>query len=201
VALAMSHERAADRTRLVELLKHYQYVLGVSEIVPPKTDAGYKELAPYVSHGRYRQIKFDFKNFRASTHKSPNTLFEAMGSFRVPEKIVCLDYFFLQHPYYELRYGMNWLLSNKKQEGKVRELLDHGATEVFLPVDKGGLMQRMRDEYAAFPDKTLTLRVEHSSPLFRSDDQIDIPDRPSAQQNVRLYLDPKAPFLRITNKM
>ena len=201
VALAMSHERAGDRTRLMELLKHYQYVLGVSEIAPPNTDAGYKELAPYVSHGRYRQIKFDFKNFRASTYKSPNTLFEAMGSFRVPIKIVCLDYFFLQHPYYEERYGMNWLLSNKKQEGKVRELLDHGATEVFLPVDKGGLMQQMRDEYAAFPAKTLTVRAE-ISPLFRSDDQIDnIPDRPSAKQSAHLYLDPKGPFLRITNKM
>jgi hypothetical protein len=123
-----------------------------------------------------------------------------MGSFRVSNKIVCLDYFFLQHPYYEERYGMNWLV-NKKQEGKVRELLDHGATEVFLPVDKGGLMQRMRDEYAAFPNKTLTVRAEHSSPLFRSDEPIDVPDRPSAQQNVKLYLDPKGPFLRITNKM
>jgi hypothetical protein len=208
VALAMSHERLPDRIRLLELLKQYQFVLGVSNIEPPITDAGYKELEPYVSQGRYKQIKFDFKEFRAGTQKSPNSLFEAMHSFDVPVKIVSLDYFFLQHPYYVERYGMNWLLDDvnqpkrgqpKKKEGKVRELFDHGATQVFLPVDKRGLMKQMVDEYAAFRAKTMAVQFTPSSPLFESDERIaHIPDKPSAKQEVEHFLNVETPFLQIT---
>jgi hypothetical protein len=210
VCLAMSHERISDRVRLVNLLQTFKYVVGVSNIRVPVDPSDYEELEPYVLSGRYTQFSMDFKNFRESSARQRNELFDYLEEKQdVPERIVCLDYFFLQHPYYRERYGMNWLLRDRptgrgrKEEGKARQLLDY-ATDVYLGVDdpspNGSLMQEMIQEYVDYTGpKTMRYDAVLSSPLYELDKEIDIPG-PShgAENQVTRYLDEERPFLHIT---
>ena len=198
VCLAMSHERASDRARLVNLLQTFRYVVGVSFIDLPADPKIYKELAPYVTSGRYKQISMLFKNFR-ETGRSPNPLIVYLQNKQhIPERIVCLDYFFLQHPYYIDQYGMNWLLEgNPKREGKAKRLLDY-ATDVYLGVDKSGLVKQMMKEYAAYKPKTMKCTYVQTCPLYELDQEIEeIPGRSGAVAQMRLYLDQETPFLHV----
>ena len=211
VCLAMSHERISDRVRLVNLLQTFRYVVGVSNIAVPANNAEYQELAPYVPSGRYTQFQMDFLAFRQVTAHSRNPLFDYLHAKQhVPERIVCLDYFFLQVPYYRLRLGMNWLLRDDrngsgaliKREGKARQLLDF-ATDVYLGVDhqppNPSLMREMLREYTAFRGtKTMRCTPVRTTPLYELDQEIDIPGPSGGADNqVARYLDENMPFLHI----
>jgi len=200
VLLGMSHERLSDRVRIVELLKQYRYVVGVSVMRVPADPAAYRELQPYAASGRYQQVEQNFKSLKVSTARKPNTLLELLRDLRerVAEIDVCLDYFFLQHPYYNENYGTNWFVEQGR-EGKLRKLLDH-ATSVFLPVDGHGVVQEMVDGYNALPTRTMRVDPVPTTPLHSSDRRIEhIPEKPSADQNVARYLNVTQPFLRITS--
>lgn len=217
VALAMSHERAPDRQRLIALLDVYEVVVGVSNIAVPTDNADYKDLLPYVLQRRYIYISQDFNNFDRLRNENTNAIVRTLRQYRergFAERIVSLDYFFLQTSYYRKRYGINWLLKTNPNlnfgsrgrkafvEGKAKDLLSE-ATDVYLPVDSGGDMKKMVQQYQRdLADKDKTMRVdfvaERDAPLFQSDDTIgDIVGRPSARRNVELYLDRAQPFLRV----
>ena len=217
VALAMSHERAPDRQRLIALLDIYEVVVGVSNIAVPTNNADYGNLLPFFLQRRYIYISQDFNNFDRMRNENTNAIVRTLRQYRdrgFAERIVFLDYFFLQTSYFRTRYGMNWLLKRNPNlnfgsrgrqgfvEGKAKDLLA-GATDVYLPVDSGGDMQEMVRQYRRdLPDHAKTMRLdfvaERDAPLFQSDDSIDIiVGRPSARQNVQRYLDKAQPFLRV----
>ena len=202
VVLAMSHERASDRVRILQLLTTHRFVIGVSNIKKPSSIQAYKELAPFVENGRYIYVNMNFKHFRV-TRSSPNDLFIALAHKKhVPERCLCLDYFFLQHPYYSENYGTNWLLDKEgvRQtvvEGKCRHLLKY-VTDIYLPIDKTGEMMAMINAYRDFPAKSMTTTMTKTSPLYASDVHLDdIPDRPAAPIQVTTYLNVAHPFLHV----
>jgi hypothetical protein len=217
VLLGMSHERISDRVRLANLLQTFRYVVGVSNIAVPHDVAEYRELAPYVPNGRYTQFSMDFKHLRESTARTPNELFDYLEEKDdVPERIVCLDYFFLQHPYYRERYGDNWLLKSvgrhgPRTEGKARMLLDY-ATDVYIGIDHPGRnpseVRQMMADYAAYRGtKTMRLEPVDTSPLYELDDEIDVPGPSGGAENqVLRYLSRnpelhgEARFLHITER-
>ena len=213
VTLAMSHERATDRTRLVALLQKYQYVIAVSIIPPPRRPAEYGELLPYVRNGRFEYVQQNFKPRFQVTSRRGNELFTAMQKHRgLPERIVCLDYFFLVSSYYDDNYGTNWLtekVAGRTVEGKVRQILNY-ATDVYLPVDKPGdakissRMTAMLDAYGRLPTPTMAIQVVQQTPLFDSDlelGELPTPQRRGAVVSAQFmkdkWLDAGHPFIHI----
>jgi hypothetical protein len=184
VLFAMSHERDSDRQRLVRLFDTFTYVVAVCDYRNVTNPKECKELEPFYRAGRYIYISSDFKKLRNTT-RSPNAIFGALSKIDAARRVLCLDYFFLQRTYYHERYGMDWLSS------KCQDLLAY-VDEVYLPIDKNGEMEEM----VRHGHRGLTLARVNTSPLFESDKTIEIRGRPSAEQNVRLYLANPA-FLKI----
>lgn len=217
IALAISAERHTDRLRILQLLKTYRYVVGVTV----SNDLNMHELHPYAQVGRYVQIQEDFKAiFRNGARSKSLTLLE-IEKHHIPV-IVCLDYQWLQRGYYGLRYGDNWLdnivRGESKGGGKARQLLEAGASAVYLPNDKSPTddrplkpkakarsrepseIQKMVDEST---DEGLVLHYVKTTPLFREDVKLGAvvaPDgivRDPVDQRDR-FLNEDRPFLRIT---
>ena len=215
VALAISAERQTDRLRILQLLKTYRYVVGVSV----SRDSNLRELAPYASAGRYVQINEDFKAIFRNGLRSKSLLLLEIEKYDIPV-IVCLDYQFLQRGYYALRYGTNWFENRVKGSrngiGKARQLLEAGASAVYLPNDKSPTHERASKAKAKAPelseleqmeeenpDEDLTLQYVRTSPLFRSDVKLgavvahDGMVRDPEDQRHR-FLNEVRPFLKIT---
>ena len=213
VALAISAERHTDRVRILQLLKTYRYVVGVTVIHDPNL----RELTPYAKAGRYIQLDEDFKAIFRNGARSKSLLLREIEKYDVPVT-VCLDYQFLQRGYYGLRYGTNWLDNQLKGQrkgiGKARQLLEAGASAVYLPNDKSPTHERsskakapdlseleqMEEENS---DDDLTLQYVRTSPLFRSDVKLgavvahDGMVRDPEDQR-RRFLNEDRPFLKIT---
>jgi len=143
-----------------------------------------KDLEPFYRSGRHIYVSADFKNLKNSA-RHPNVILSKLSKIKVDHSVLCLDYFFLQRLYYEERYGMNWLSS------KCQDLLAY-VDEIYLPIDKGGEM----DEMIEGRHPGLTVERVNSTPLFASDKTIEIRGRPSAEQNLHLYLS-TPPFLKV----
>lgn len=211
VVLAMSYERETDVRRILALLERYEFVIAVSIIKPPSKLADYGRLLPYVQNGRFEYVEQDFKTMRDSGARRPGLLQSIGKHMDLPQRIVCLDYFFLIHTYYASNYGMNWLYdAGHKREGKARQILAY-ATDVYLPVDKSANadnptgMLAMLDQYAktiTYP--TMSIEKVQSSPLLESDaslGEIPNPERKgtyvSAEFMVEKWLNEAYPFIHI----
>ena len=204
VLLGMSHERLSDITRILRLLQHHQFVIGVAR-APIPTARELRALLPFFQAGRYIYISQDFSHLDRSTSRSPNQLLDTLSTFNtVPTRIVCLDYYSCVT--YNT-YGHNWLHrsgprlthSPAHYEGNCAQLLRF-ATEVYLPNDNRGDLLRMVDRYRlSISHPSMHLRLTHSSPLATNDIPLGpIDGRPSAPSQIAQYL-ATPPFLRVTS--
>jgi hypothetical protein len=129
----------------------------------------------------------------------------------LPERIVCLDYFFLPHTYYASNYGLNWLYdAGHNREGKARQILAL-ATDVYLPVDKSanldnptGMLAMLKQYTTKVRYPTMSIERVQSTPLFESDLTLgEIPNGErrgtyvSAEFMVKKWLNDTYPFIRI----
>ena len=158
----MSFERESDRLRIGNVIKKNPtaFVLSVAE----------REVRPQDRHnslfvrypGRYDHISVNFKNERGM-----ESVAARLKKIGLPSRGV-LDYFFLQETYYPERYGTNWLEGKLDPLSEVTEkmilylrpifytltlspprlvfALQVGMTEMVLPIDEGGAVEKMIQE-------------------------------------------------------
>jgi hypothetical protein len=212
VVLAMSYERPTDVTRILALLKRYQFVIAASRIGIPSDPKAYGQLWPFVQSGRFEYVQHNFSKMLDTSKRVglPKIFIAMQKHMALPKRIVCLDYFFLINTYYASNYGMNWLFDAKnKREGKARQFLTY-ATDVYLPVDKckdrrhPTGMTAMLEEYARVPNHTMSITPVQSTPLMDSD--LTCGDMPNTQRKGAVvsaqymrdtWLDAKQPFIHI----
>ena len=199
VALAMSHERPSDCIRIVQLLRHFAVVIGVSVIPPPIDPREFRSLLPYHISGRYIHICQDFSVLHLRDSLSP----VLQAHLYLSPRVAVLDYYHLATGYYLSRYGSSWFSHTRvglpSQPG-LSQILLRSVTDIFLPRDKGGTMDSLHRDYHPLPQlgPALSIHPTHWNPLTRSDFQLSFDD-PSLSPSYQLsqYLS-QPPFLRVS---
>ena len=170
VTLALSFERQSDRHRIIQLLRHFAVVISVTLIPTPLLADDYDNLQPYFTAGRYIHVCQDFSVLHRRDNLSPTL----SAHMYLSPRVVSLDYYHLASGYYPARYGVHWFshprLGLPGLQGTCHILLQF-VTDIFLPRDKGGDLDSLRQSYHSLPPEGphLSITPSYWNPLTRSD--------------------------------
>ena len=135
----------------------------------------------------------DFKEVRGLTSVGARIVAETAKGNMV---IAVLDHSWLECNYYKERYGMNWLSK------KASILLNYGVSQVFLPRDKHGEIEKMLAGKHSDDIRVRTTVRDQENPLFVAASKyiatLDTVDKKNASGRINDYTIAGQRFIEIT---